>query len=362
MRYLCALALCLIAAFAVVFWLLLQPSASLVETPSSPSPPVPAGESIARGKAAGAAVAAAPTGQAPEPVVSAPAPAVATAHVVPVTQASPDIAARARQRTIDRIRAFEAGQGWLELFERYAATAGQGVDAEEKYLVARALEVCEGPRKVNRNLADERKNFATRLAANDPDYDKRLRLYEQLQSYPCARFREVEYARQDYERLLREAADSGDPKARVLLIEKAVKNKNNFSSADLDNLQRGDLQAALSSGDPAAIRRAGDLLSRSANGAPITVGPEGAPANAYLLQQAWRLVACDYGLPCDKDSQSVRAACAYSGHCAAENHESLLAMYQLGALQFQQVQQYRSLISQALAAKRWDWIGLSRKG
>jgi hypothetical protein len=271
---------------------------------------------------------------------------------------APSAAERARAITLARISEFEAGRGWRELVERALNQPGS-LDLEERYLAARAMDICEAQRGQTRDRSAERENFIKNLPTNETQRADRLKSYQQLNLDPCAQLQGLNLSRELIQRMLQEASLEGDAKSRVLLLEKEIRtNPQPVRTSGLSHEQRSTLRDALTSQDPAVIRRTGEILFSAQSNWQNTFGPEKERVEPWLVSAAWRLVACDYGMPCGPDSTVVLSACAYSSRCNAQSQEQLMQMYDLGAQRFQDVQRYRAIIAQAITEGRWSWIGL----
>jgi hypothetical protein len=282
----------------------------------------------------------------------------------PLAPARPTVAAplteaqRKRQQSMARIAGFESGKGWRELVER-ALLAPASLDLEERYLAARAMDICESQRGRTRNLEQERETFTRDLPKNEDQRAARLAAYGQMSHDPCSQLQGLDFSRDTANRMLRETSTEGDPKARVLLVEKEIRANPQVSrSSGLSQEQRGTLRDALTSQDPASIRRTGEILLATPTGWQNTFGPNGEKVEPWLVNAAWRLVACDYGMPCGPESTPVLSACAYNARCDAQTQEQLMQMYDMGSQRFAQVQRYRGIIAQAIVEGRWSWIGL----
>jgi hypothetical protein len=107
------------------------------------------------------------------------------------------------------------------------------------------------------------------------------------------------------------------------------------------------LVRALFSGDPVAIREAGEVLSIGSDRQSLRVGPDQVDLGGHA-DEAWTLAACQFGFECGPSNANVNNACAGKVQCA-DDYEAYLRDYALSPQEFARVQANAQLIADAIA-------------
>jgi hypothetical protein len=78
--------------------------------------------------------------------------------------------------------------------------------------------------------------------------------------------------------------------------------------------------------------------------------------------QAFQLLACDYGYPCDDSNPRVLSACAFQGHCNASSLADFIYYYGASPNDSQLMSQYRELLRTAVETGNWSQLAVVRGG
>jgi hypothetical protein len=258
---------------------------------------------------------------------------------------------------------FENAKQLKVFYERYIANL-EAATPELKYFAATAIETCVGrARNAAGPTEADRTRFMAKLKDNDPSNAKRIEAFERVNQY-CEGFQSLNVTSADAAKLFREAAAAGNAGARVAVAaedyRETSRNARGTEERRLSEDQLALLRDGLSTGDPFAIQRAGTLLSwQSAQLADRRIGPNGDPFNARDLAPAFTLAACDRGANCGAESYRVLNGCAQQGACGYDNLQTYLQYNELPPNVYVNAQQYRSMILDAIAEGRWDWLGIA---
>lgn len=111
-----------------------------------------------------------------------------------------------------------------------------------------------------------------------------------------------------------------------------------LSRADLDpEVRKRNFDTVIASADPYAIDQLADAMGIKAEGKESSYGPiSGTERDWY----AWKLAACDLGLPCDANSSTAASYCLYMFVCGMGGVESIFS-YVLSPSDLEVVQQKR---------------------
>lgn len=311
--------------------------------------------------------AASPATQAP---VSTEAPRVASAAPLPdLAPAKPaQSIAPVRARPVVPLKSplaqeFESAKQLKVFYDRYIANP-EGASAELKYFAATAIENCVGRARNAAGPSEaDRAKFTAKLKENDPMNGKRIESFERVNQF-CEGFQSLNVTGADAAKLFREAAAAGNAAARVAVAaedyRETSRNARGVEERRLSEDQLTLLRDGLSTGDPFAIQRAGNLLSwQSTQLADRRVGPNNDPFNPREFAPAFTLAACDRGANCGADSYRVLNGCAQQGACGYENLETYMQYNELPPNVYANAQQYRSMILEAINQGRWDWLGIA---
>ena len=120
------------------------------------------------------------------------------------------------------------------------------------------------------------------------------------------------------------------------------------------------LRNAAASRDPEAMLIAGRVLSSSWHDFSLAIGPDNQAIEQRAFMQAWQLLACDYGYPCNENNSRVLSACAYQGHCNATSLPDYLFYYGASPYDSQLLMQYRDTLRAALETGNWSQLNVVR--
>jgi hypothetical protein len=169
--------------------------------------------------------------------------------------------------------------------------------------------------------------------------------------------------------MLANAAAMGDAKAQALAMEQEMWAARRASgpqgrwgrdNVTLTDPQVGSLQQIVASRDPAAMVTAGRILAGTWHDYGLRIGPENQPVEQRAFAQAWQLLACDYGYPCDESNERVLNACAYQGHCDANSLPDYLFYYGASPHDSQLTAQYREVLRNAIETGNWSQLTVVR--
>ena len=254
------------------------------------------------------------------------------------------------------------------LYDRLKATP-EGQTPEGQYLLYEMLRRCatvtEG--NVQRPFARQlpnRDDFIAGIPASDPQRDKRIAAFDEMDTKRCAGFEGVTITQADLSKLLANAVAGGDAKARALAIEqdlwgqrRAGTPMNQVSPTDA---QVEQLRQILATRDPGAMVVAGRILSNTWHDLTVRIGPEGQAAEPRALYNAWQTLACDYGYPCGADNTRVVSECALQGHCQAQSLQDHLFYYGGSPHDSQLVAQYQVILRNAVETGDWSQVNVAR--
>jgi hypothetical protein len=311
----------------------------------------------------------APTSTAPQAkVVNAPIPAATPTSTAPAPQ---KVARSVVPLKSALAREFEKATHLKEFYDRYAANP-DAAGAELKYFAASAIETCTGRGRGfgtgvvggNSSADAELAKFQAKLKANDPTNAQRLAAFERVNQI-CEGFQSLNLTGADALKLFREAAAAGNPGARVALAaeeyREQVRSARGTEERRLSEEQLNSVRDGLSTGDPFAIQRAGQLLSwGSSQLTDRGIGPNNEPFNVRDFAPAWTLAACDRGANCGADAYRVLNGCAQLGACGYDSLETYMQYNELPPTAYANAQQYRAMILDAIEQRRWDWLGIAQ--
>lgn len=259
---------------------------------------------------------------------------------------------------------FEKARQLKPFYDRYLANP-ESADAETKFFAALAMERCIGRSKGSsaNAQADMVNRFQSRLKENDPANAQRLEAFNRITEI-CEGFGNVALSSADIARLYREAAAAGNPGAKVAVLSEIqrdqTRNARGIEERRLSEDSLATLRDALTSGDPFALERAGQLLSwGSSQLAERKVGPNGDIYNPRDWGPAWQFAACDRGANCGADSFKVLNGCALQGACGYDSLETYMQFNELPPNVYAAALQNRATIADAIAQGHWDWLGIA---
>jgi hypothetical protein len=252
------------------------------------------------------------------------------------------------------------------LYDRLRNSA-EGQTAEGKLVLYELLRSCatvtEGKRYQWKRPTTKRDDFIAGIPATDPQRDKRIAAFDDFTANRCVGFEGVSITQADLDKMLADAAAAGDPRARAMSIEQELSIARRAHGRDgvtLSDAQIDTLKETLASRDPEAIRVAGRVFSNSYGDYSLRVGPEQTPIEPRAFMNAWLVLACEYGQPCGSDTPRLQQACAYQGHCDAQNYPDYLFYYASSPYDSQLLVQYRSLLRNAIETGDWSQLTVAR--
>lgn len=266
------------------------------------------------------------------------------------------LAAKSYRALYDRLKNGPEGQtpeGWYVMYEmlrRCATVTDRTVRAP-----------------MTQPTAQKRDDFIAAIPVNDPMRDKRIAAYDDVAANRCAGMEGIAVAQADLDKMLASAAAGGDAKAQALSLEQQLWAERRASGSwgrnntvSLSDAQVESLQAIAGTRDPEAMIIAGRILATNWNDYSLRVGPDAAPVEQRAFMQAWQLVACDYGYPCDGSNPRVLSACAYQGHCNASSLSDFIYYYGASPNDSQLMSQYREILRTAIETGNWSQVSVAR--
>jgi hypothetical protein len=239
----------------------------------------------------------------------------------------------------------------------------EGTTPEGQYILYEIMRRCatvtEGSvrRPFTRSMP-KREDFVAAIAPDDPQRDKRLAAFDEIDTKRCAGFDGVTITQADLNKLLADSVAGGDPKARALMIERELWASRppgqRMNQVTISDAQVASLQQILASKDPGAMVAAGRILSNSWHDFSIKIGNDVIEPRAFY--NAWQILACDYGYPCGSDNSRVLSECALQGHCQAQSLQDYLYYYAGSPHDSQLVQQYQQILRNAVETGDWSQI------
>jgi hypothetical protein len=283
----------------------------------------------------------------------------APAKVQRVTLQGEFLRAKSFKALYDRIRNGPEGQtpeGWYVMYE----------------MLRRCANVTDRTSRAPAPPAtgQKREEFIASIPDTDPMRDKRIAAYDDVAANRCAGMEGITIAQADLDKLLANAAAGGDAKAQALSLEQQLWAERRASasqgqwgrntSVTLSDAQVANVQALAGSHDPEAMIIAGRILSTPWNNFALGAGAEGAVVEPRAFMQAWQLLACDYGYPCDGTNPRVLSGCAYQGHCSAMSLADYIYYYGASPNDSQLMSQYQALLRTAVETGNWSQLPVVR--
>jgi len=275
----------------------------------------------------------------------------------------------ARPARIGPVQEFLAAKQYRALWDRLK-NSPEGATGDGAYVLYRIANRCANVtdrpfwRAPNRGRSNEqiREDFMKTLAQNDPQRERRLAAFEQVNASRCEGFGDLTLTQADLRSMLAKAADAGSAEARGRQIEDEVRQaqRGRWDNGTLTDAQIDNLKQIASTRDPGAMLEAGRILSNSYRDITVRDGADGAVLEPQALHNAWTLVACEYGYPCGQDNDRVQEACAYRGHCEASNLQDFLYYYAASPHDSQLMTQYESMLRTAVETGDWSHLSFVR--
>jgi hypothetical protein len=208
-----------------------------------------------------------------------------------------------------------------------------------------------------------REDFIANISPTDPQRDKRIAAFEEMDTKRCAGFEGVNVTQAELNGLLANAVNGGDPKARAIAMEQelwAERRTGGRGTVTLSDLQVDQLHQILASKDPGAMVVAGRILSNSWQDFGLRIGNDTSLAEPRALYNAWQILACDYGYPCGSDNARLLTECALQGHCQAGTLQDYLYYYGGSPHDSQLVMQYQNVLRTAIETGDWSQVSVVR--
>jgi hypothetical protein len=262
-----------------------------------------------------------------------------------------------------------AAKQYRALYDRLKSSA-EGTTAEGAYVLyeitKRCATITDKPAWRNaqpaKPLEQRREEFVSALPAADPLREKRVAAFEEVNANRCLGFEGMTMTQADLGRMLADAASLGDPKARALAIEQEIMaaRRGRWDRGTLSDAQIDGLRQAIGTRDPAAMVTAGRILSSAYGDLTMRVGADGPIVEPRAMNNAWQILACDYGYPCGEDNTYLMQACAYQAHCDASSLPDYLYYYGSSPHDSQLIAQYRNILRTAVETGDWSQLNLVR--
>jgi hypothetical protein len=353
MKYRIALAVGLFVAFVAGAWMALRPpelSEEQVAAASSPSAP-----------AARAAVMVPPT-------------KLGAAAVLSIDPRANPLKGAGSATRLSLHGEFLTAKQYRALYDRLKSTA-EGQTREGLYVTYEMLQRCATVterttrRPLVRTNEQKRDEFLAGIPTTDPMRDKRIAAFDEVAANRCAGMEGITITQADLTKMLTDAAAMGDPKAQAAALEQQLWQERRASgpagrwgrdNVTLSDAQVDSLRQIAGSRDPEAMMIAGRVLGSAWHDFSLRIGPDNQLVEPRAFQQAWQLLACDYGYPCGDNNPRVLSACAYQGHCDATSLSDYLFYYGASPHDSQLLAQYRGILRQAIESGDWTQLNVAR--
>ncbi len=300
--------------------------------------------------------------QAREREMKNPSPSV----VLSINASQPSTIPRATNATAPSPMAkeFATARALKPLYDKLTAPGG-ATTGEAKFILYKVLATCGKVTDAKvpgsgKDRAAQRRDLEAMIPESNPDRAKRLALFDQMTAR-CDGLESLATTKVELDNLLADAAKDGDAKAQARLAVPPMVNGPNGTQLTLSDDQFHGLQAAIASRDPEAIVIAGTALSNTYDDAVLRVGSNQDELVPRASVEAWRLVACEYGLECGADSQALQLACVNRGQCAASTVQDQVFYYGVSPYEAQLIDQYRQVFRNAIANNDWNGLTLTRQ-
>lgn len=266
-------------------------------------------------------------------------PAVATA--APDTANPPPSIPIAQAPPTPLTQAFESSNNLAQLIRDLAPQVAAG-DAPAARIVAQALDECASL-SVRRDGGEGLGKFAETMPANRRDV-----ALAHLARY-LERCTELASAEKITPQRLREASHAGSlGNDLVDQARKLVESSTTMSAAEVTDTLRRIVQSR----DVQAIATMSDAMAQSEDDREL-FGPR---SGSDIHATAWKLVACDLGMPCGPTSALVRQACMAYGRCIPGDFREVVRFFQLSPWEFELTVNEEREILQDIANGRVDEI------
>ncbi|HUL97131.1 MAG TPA: hypothetical protein VLT89_14035 [Usitatibacter sp.] len=218
-----------------------------------------------------------------------------------------------------------------------------------------------------RTAEQRRDEFVAGIPANDPQRGKRIAAFEDIAANRCAGMEGISIRQADLDKLLVDSAALGDPKAQAYSLEQALWAERRAGGPDtrwgpgsvtVTDAQVATLRSLAASGDPEAMVIAGRVMSSAWHDFQVQVDDQ--PVQRAAFNEAWQLLACEYGHPCDAGNARVQAGCAYQGYCDAQSLPDFIYYYAASPNDSQLMARYREVLRDAILTGNWSQVNVAR--
>ncbi len=242
---------------------------------------------------------------------------------------------------------FQRARDLKAFYEKYRNNPSPGF----KFWVANALEICVRFAKNPQGKTYESADNFYQWSAEGKELADRTEAFKILQSR-CngLETRPVKETLRELGALKEAAVQQGDVKARASL---GVLIDDKYSDADIAKTVGGVLKAQ----DPYAIAEMASLLQRPGLDYML-LGLGNQPISYEVVDAAARMVACDLGADCTRDSVSWVSACIDQNRCAAPNVSKQILDNLDSDADRNEVQRVRQLILKAVQTGDVSLLGL----
>lgn len=264
---------------------------------------------------------------------------------------------------------YVGAKSFKALFDRLSGST-EGGTPEGRYVLYDILRKCATiterttRQPIVRTAEQRRDQFLASIPENDPQREKRIAAFDDVATNRCAGMEGVSITQSALNNMLAQAAAAGDPKAQALTLEQslwAARRAEGRWRSDVapSDEQVAQLRNAVMSRDPEAMLIAGRVLSSSWHDFSLRIG-DSQVVEQRSFQQAWALLACDYGYPCGENNQRLLSGCAYQGHCNAQTLPDYIYYYGASPYDSQLLSQYREVLRTAIETNDWSLINVVR--
>ena len=262
-----------------------------------------------------------------------------------------------------------AAKSYKAIYDRLNGSP-EGETPEGKYVLYDMLRKCANVTErttrapMIRTTEQRRDQFVAAIPANDPQRDKRIAAFDEVATNRCAGLEGVTVTQAALNSMLAAAAAGGDAKAQALTLEQSLWSQRRAEGRWRSDVAPTDeqvtqLRGAVMSRDPEAMLIAGRVLSTSWHDFSLRIG-DNQVVEQRAFQQAWQLLACDYGYPCGENNQRLLSACAYQGHCNAQSLPDYMYYYGSSPYDSQLLSQYREVLRTAIETNNWSMLNVVR--
>ncbi len=298
-----------------------------------------------------------------------PAPKLGTSAVLAIDPRNPTARGSSSQGRQGVWNQYLAAKGYKALYDRLTGSA-EGETPEGRYVLYDILRKCATiterttRQPIVRTTQQPRDQFLASVPENDPQRDRRIAAFDEVVTNRCAGLEGLTITQSVLNNMLAQAAAGGDAKAQALALEQQLwaarraDGRWNTNVAPTDD-QVVMLRNSIMSRDPEAMLIAGRVLSQSWHDFSLRIG-DNQVVEQRSFQQAWALLACDYGYPCGDSNPRLLTACAYLGHCNAQTLPDYIYYYGASPYDSQLLSQYREVLRTAIETNDWSMLSVVR--